>query len=237
MRGGFGRFTQQHPIFTIVKGGVGGRNGQVTLNLAPSNPLFPTFPNALPSLPAGSGPADPQHPGDLADLENECAWTGNFGVQRQLGARASVAIDANINRGQKHGFLDVNAPASIPKEALNAANGATPLTTVAQADLDAPDAAGRPTASAASSVLTNEGRFWYQGVRFSGRHQSPPLTLHGVLHAVEGRGSAEPLVRARGQQRSRARSRPHRRRHAAQLRRRGDVEHARGAACSSTAGA
>ena len=26
-------------------------------------------------------------------------------------------------------------------------------------------------------VLTNEGRFWYQGVRFSGRHQSAPLTL------------------------------------------------------------
>ena len=26
-------------------------------------------------------------------------------------------------------------------------------------------------------VLTNEGRYWYQGVRFSGRHQTAPLTL------------------------------------------------------------
>ena len=43
------------------------------------------------------------------DLENERAWTASVGVQRQLGARASVAIDANINRGQKHGFLDINA--------------------------------------------------------------------------------------------------------------------------------
>ena len=51
IRGGTGWFTQQHPIFTIVKGGVGGRNGLVPLNLTPTNPLFPTFPNAIPSLP------------------------------------------------------------------------------------------------------------------------------------------------------------------------------------------
>ncbi|HVG85754.1 MAG TPA: TonB-dependent receptor, partial [Vicinamibacterales bacterium] len=42
IRGGTGWFTQQHPIFTIVKGGVGGRNGQVLLNLTPTSPLFPT---------------------------------------------------------------------------------------------------------------------------------------------------------------------------------------------------
>ena len=57
VRGGFGGFTQQHAIFTIVKGGVGGRNGLVTLSLTPTDPLFPTFPNTLPALPAGRGAA------------------------------------------------------------------------------------------------------------------------------------------------------------------------------------
>ena len=66
IRGGFGRFTQQHPIFTIVKGGVGGRNGQVTVVLSPTDPLFPTFPNVAAGVSAGRGAAGAQHPGDLA---------------------------------------------------------------------------------------------------------------------------------------------------------------------------
>ena len=44
VRGGVGRFTQQHPIFTIVKGGVGGRNGQVTLSLNADRPAVPDLP-------------------------------------------------------------------------------------------------------------------------------------------------------------------------------------------------
>jgi hypothetical protein len=48
VHGGAGRFTQQNPIFTIVKGAVLGRNGIVTLALPPSDPAFPKFPNALP---------------------------------------------------------------------------------------------------------------------------------------------------------------------------------------------
>ena len=98
-----------------MKGGVGGRNGLVTLNLTPADPLFPTYPNALPALPEGSRAADPVIQEISPTLENERAWTASFGVQRQVGARTSVAIDANINRGQKHGFLDNNAPASIDK--------------------------------------------------------------------------------------------------------------------------
>ena len=61
------------------------------------------------------------------DLENERAWTASIGVQRQIGARTSVAVDANINRGVKHGFLDMNAPAPIPKDVLNAALSANPV--------------------------------------------------------------------------------------------------------------
>ena len=167
IRGGTGWFTQQHPIFTIVKGGVGGRNGQVLLNLTPTNPLFPTFPNAIPSLPSDTVLPIRSIQEISPTLENERAWTASFGVQRQVGSRASVAIDANINRGQKQGFLDSNAPASIPKEVLNAANGAT-VRTVAQADLTRPTLPV-PNGFRRVEILTNEGRFWYQGVRFSGQ--------------------------------------------------------------------
>ena len=110
MRGGIGRFTQQHPIFTIVKGGVGGRNGQVTLNAGarPTRCSRPT-PTRCPAFPPGAVLPIRYIQEISPDLENERAWAGNVGVQRQIGARASVAIDANINRGQKHGFLDMNA--------------------------------------------------------------------------------------------------------------------------------
>jgi hypothetical protein len=175
IRGGTGWFTQQHAIFTIVKGGVGGRNGLVTLNLAPGNPLFPTFPNAIPSLPADTVLPIRSIQEISPTLENERAWTANVGVQRQVGARASVSIDANFNRGQKQGFLDMNAPASVPKEVLNAANGAT-VRTVAQADLTRPELPV-PNGFRRIEVLTNEGRFWYQGVRFSGNYRTTPLTM------------------------------------------------------------
>ena len=175
IRGGTGWFTQQHPIFTIVKGGVGGRNGLVTLNLTPTSPLFPTYPNAIPSLPADTVLPIRSIQEISPTLENERAWTASFGIQRQLGARTSVAIDANINRGQKHGFLDENAPASVPKEVLNAANGAT-VRTVAQADVTRPTLPV-PNGFRRVEILTNEGRFWYQGVRFSGTHRTQPLTL------------------------------------------------------------
>ena len=66
VRGGFGRFTQQHAIFTIVKGGVGGRNGLVTLSLDADRPAVPDVPEHAAGVPAGRGAAGAQHPGDLA---------------------------------------------------------------------------------------------------------------------------------------------------------------------------
>ena len=177
VRGGFGRFTQQHPIFTIVKGGVGGRNGQVTIVLSPTDPLFPTFPNALPAFPPGAV-LPPRSIQEISpDLENEHAWTASIGVQRQLGTRTSVAVDANMNRGVKHGFLDMNAPTPIPKDQLNAALSATPnavIRTLAQADLTRPNVPG-PNGFRHMDLLTNEGRSWYQGVRFSVIHRTTPL--------------------------------------------------------------
>ncbi len=71
-------------------------------------------------------------------------------------------------------------------------------------------------------LLTNEGRSWYQGVRIAVQHRTDAAHPHGVLHAIEVGGSVESLVLAGRQLRSRARSRPDRRRHAAQS---GDQRH------------
>ena len=179
IRGGFGRFTQQHPIFTIVKGAVGGRNGQVNILLTPTDPLFPTFPNTLPAFPPGAV-LPPRSIQEISpDLENEHAWNTSFGFQRQLGSRTAIQVDANINRGTKHGFLDMNQPTPIPKDVLNAALAANPnavVRTQAQAD------ATRPTRPVPNGfrhmdVLTNEGRFWYEGVRVALQHRTEPLSI------------------------------------------------------------
>jgi hypothetical protein len=177
VRGGFGRFTQQHPIFTIVKGGVGGRNGQVTVLVTPGDPLFPTYPNPLPGFPPGAA-LPPRSIQEISpDLENEHSWNASFGVQRQIGSRTAVQVDFNVNRGRKHGFLDMNQPTPIPKDVLNAALSANPnavVRTVAQADLT------RPIVPVTNGfrhmdLLTNEGRFWYEGVRFAMQHRTEPL--------------------------------------------------------------
>jgi hypothetical protein len=179
VRGGFGRFTQQHPIFTIVKGGVGGRNGQVTVNLTPADPLFPVYPNTLPAFPPGAVLPARSIQEISPDLENEHAWTASIGFQRQLGNRTSIAVDANMNRGVKHGFLDMNAPDPIAKDVLNAALSANPnavVRTVAQADLTRP-IVPTPNGFRHMDLLTNEGRSWYQGIRFSAIHRTTPLML------------------------------------------------------------
>jgi hypothetical protein len=173
VRGGVGRFTQQNPIFTIVKGAVLGRNGIVTLALTPTDPAFPVFPNALPGFPPGAVLPARNIQEIAPDLENEYAWQYSVGVQRQLGARTSVAVDLNINRAQKHGFLDMNYPTPISKDVINAAGGAV-VRTQAQADLTRPIRPG-PDGFRRIEVLTNEGRSWYEGVRFGMQHRTNPL--------------------------------------------------------------
>jgi hypothetical protein len=179
IRGGFGRFTQQYAIFTIVKGGVGGRNGQVTVSLSPTDPLFPTFPNALPAFPPGAVLPARDIQEISPDLENEHAWTASVGFQRQLGPRTSLAVDANVNRGVKHGFLDMNQAQPIPKDVLNAALAANPnatIRTAAQADATRP-IQPVPNGFRRMDLLTNEGRSWYQGVRVAVQHRTTPLML------------------------------------------------------------
>ena len=185
VRGGFGRFTQQHPIFTIVKGGVGGRNGQVTVNLTPADALFPTFPNTLPAFPPGAVLPARSIQEISPDLEKRARLAASIGFQRQLGIRTSVAVDANINRGVKHGFLDMNAPVPISKDVLNAALSANPnavVRTVAQADLHAADRAGEQRLPA-HGPADQRGALLVSGHPL--RRSAPDHAAHpdGVVHA------------------------------------------------------
>ena len=93
----------------------------------------------------------------------------SIGFQRQLGPRTSLAVDANINRGVKHGFLDMNQAQPIPKDVLNAALASNPNATIrtqAQADATRP-IRPVPNGFRRMDLLTNEGRSWYQGVRIA----------------------------------------------------------------------
>src|SRR5262249_55997244 len=119
VEGGAGRFTQQNPIFTIVKGAVLGRNGIVTLALPPSDPAFPKFPNALPAFPPGAVLPARNIQEISPDLENEFAWQYSIGAQRQLGSRTSASVDVNVNRSLKPGFLPTNYPTPIPQPPTN----------------------------------------------------------------------------------------------------------------------
>lgn len=173
VRGGLGRFTQQNPIFTIVKGAVLGRNGIVTLGLPPTDPAFPVFPNALPGFPPGAILPARNIQEISPDLENEFAWQYSLGVQRQLGSRTSVAVDLNINRAQKHGFLDRNFPTPISREEINAGGGRV-IRTSQQADATRP-ITPVPNGFRRMEYLTNEGRSWYEGIRFGMQHRTTPL--------------------------------------------------------------
>ena len=226
VRGGFGRFTQQHPIFTIVKGGVGGRNGLVTADAEPGRSAVPDVPEHAAGLPAGSGAAGARHPGDLARPRERAGVDGQRrrpapdwrARQRRRSTSTSTAASSTASS-------NVNQATPIPKSILAAANGTTVLRTGAQADLT------RPIQPGAERLPTH---------RYP--HERRPLLVRGrallgaathrlaaaprVVHAVERRGSAEPLVLAGRQFGSRARSRPDRRRYAAQPR---DQPHVDGA--------
>jgi len=175
VRGGLGAFTQQNPIFTILKGAVQGRYGIVQLSLPAGDPNFPVFPNALPGFPPGAVLPARNIQEISPDLENERGWQYSLGFQRQLGKRSSLTVDANVNRATKHGFLDVNQPAPIPKDVINGAGGKV-VRSVAQADLTRPTPP-TPNGFRRVEILTNEGRFWYEGVRVAFQHRTEPATL------------------------------------------------------------
>ena len=134
-----------------------------------------------------------------------------------------------MNRGVKHGFLDMNQAAPIPKDVLNAALAPNPnavIRTPAQADATRPITPG-PNGFRRMDLLTNEGRSWYQGVRIAFAHRTTPLILTAsytrsksedrLNHWFSPENSADPEL-DRG---------PDRRRHAAQPRDQLHLESAR----------
>ena len=116
VHGGVGRFTQQNPIFTIVKGAV----------LRPQRHRDARAAAERPGVPEVS-----EHAARRSRRARCCRratsrrfrpiWrTSSRGrtasaSQRQLGSRTSASVDVNMNRSHKHGFLDTNYPTPIPK--------------------------------------------------------------------------------------------------------------------------
>ena len=66
VHGGAGRFTQQNPIFTIVKGAVLRPQRHRDARAAAERPGVPEVPEHTARLPAGRGTSGAQHPGDCA---------------------------------------------------------------------------------------------------------------------------------------------------------------------------
>ena len=90
----------------------------------------PDVPERAAGVPAGSGAAAARHPGDLARSRERARVAGQH--RRPASARSAdqLAVDANMNRGVKHGFLDMNQAAPIPKDVLNAALASNPNATI-----------------------------------------------------------------------------------------------------------
>src|SRR6185503_6871097 len=104
----------------------------------------------------------------IADsLQNEFGIQVTAGVQRQLRPRTIASIDFMYAKGWKQGFLDVNHPAPIDKEAPR---------TVDEADLTRP-IQPLPNGFRQIAELGNDGRSWYRGVRLLLDQRGDPLSF------------------------------------------------------------
>ena len=180
VRGGFGRFTQQHPIFTIVKGGVGGRNGQVTLSLDADRPAVPDVPRTRCRRFRRARCCR-----RAASRRSRPTWrTSTRGrrasaFQRQLGARTQRG-GGRQHQPRRQARLPRHERAGADSEGrAERGAGANPnaiVRTLAQADATRP-IVPVPNGFRHMDLLTNEGRSWYQGMRFSAAAPTAPLTL------------------------------------------------------------
>ena len=72
----------------------------MTVSFAPTDPLFPTFPNAAAAFPRGRYPAASRHPGDLARPRERARLDRRASVSSEnLVPGTAIAVDANLNRG------------------------------------------------------------------------------------------------------------------------------------------
>ena len=114
VRGGAGFYTQQHLLFYINRVQLEGPDGTQTVALSPGSPLFPQFPNVLPSQDLSAlAPRDIQRV--ESDFGNPYSLQSTVGVERVF-ARMTISADYLYLSGRDlMSLLDVNAPASNRK--------------------------------------------------------------------------------------------------------------------------
>ncbi len=176
IRGGIGLYTQQHLLLYINRVQLEAADGTATIALGPESPLFPTFPNVLPGIPAG-GQLPPRDIHQAApDFHNPYSLQVTAGVERLFGRVTLSADYVYLDGRDLMSLVDANAPAPIVKPNTR---------TIAQADATRPLA---PVPGTFRKVLTlgNEGLSWYRALqvkaeRTSGRVQM--LVSYTFAHA------------------------------------------------------
>jgi hypothetical protein len=168
VRGGGGFYTQQHLLYEINRVQLEGPDGGVMLTLPPDSPLFPTFPNAIATLPLPHAlpPRDVHQVVD--DFSNPYSVQASAGVEWLVYGTAVSADYVWLNGYDLMSLVDANAPASNVKPLQRS---------VAEADATRPVV---PIAGGYRKMVTlgNEGRSWYRALQIkAGRSR-------GRLHAV-----------------------------------------------------
>ena len=196
VRGGFGDFTQQHAIFTIVKGGVGGRNGLVTLSLNSDRSAVPGLPEHAAGLPAGRGAAGAQHPGDFAGPRERARVDWRVSGSSGSWPRTSVAVDLTSTAASSMGF-SIWTRRADPEGSAQHGLGANPnaiVRTSAQADLTGPMCPARMASGTwtCSPTKAAPGTKASDSRACTARRRCPDR----VVHVSSAEEMAEPLVLA-----------------------------------------
>ncbi|MDW7761958.1 MAG: carboxypeptidase regulatory-like domain-containing protein [Acidobacteriota bacterium] len=155
LRAGFGTFSQQHLSYHFTRGAFFGPEGLVYLTLSPTDQLFPTYPNSLPSFPPGAT-LPPRDIWEIDEnLKNPYSVQATIGYQQEILPRLSVGIDA-VYMTVIDGFsvLDINAPESTTEARTRTEADATRPTTPV------------PNGFRTIQRLGNESRSWYSALNF-----------------------------------------------------------------------
>ena len=177
VRGGVGLYTQQQLLYYINRVQIDGAEGVVTLSLAPGAPFFPTYPNALASLPAGALP-----PRDIYEIDqnfhNPYSLQAPAGIERVSRIGTISADYVYLNGRDLMSLVDANAPASNIKPGTR---------TVAQADATRPLPV-QPGLFRNIFRIGNVGESWYHALqikleRTTGRLQT--IASYTYAHAED----------------------------------------------------
>ena len=176
VRGGVGLYSQQHLLLYINRVQLEGPDGTATIALTPDSPLFPQFPNVLPSFPS-SALIPPRDVHQAApDFHNPYSVQATAGIERLFGRVTLSADYVFLNGHDLMSLVDVNAPESIVKPNTR---------TVPEADATRPLT---PVFGGYREILTlgNAGRSWYRALqvkaeRTTGRVQA--MVSYTLAHA------------------------------------------------------